>query len=244
MRIAIVDDENDWINIVEDMIFDFKAMYRNIDWDIFYSAEELLKDYTNHNADYNVLITDIELKNISGIELANTLRKLDPELSIFFLTSHDEYMRDCFKSQPVNFWSKPIDKRTFMNDMERVYNELTKEDSVFPIKEGATYYRVKYKDIFLFSNKGRKIVAHTKKRSYEFYGSFKEYLKIWEENGFIAVSRFDCVNTKHMSTLNGNSLTLDDQTEVNVSTSHVQKIKEKFFKIDCDNATEGINLMR
>ena len=33
--------------------------------------------------------------------------------------------------------------------------------------------------LIIFLNKGRKIIVHTEKKNYEFYGKLKDYLAVW-----------------------------------------------------------------
>ncbi len=54
----------------------------------FFSAEAALENLKEHHPD--VLLLDIDLPGISGIEAIPRLKKLQPELNIVMLTVHDE----------------------------------------------------------------------------------------------------------------------------------------------------------
>lgn len=96
-NIAICDDEKDCINWVENYLDAFRRKYKNIKWEVFYSAEELLDYYDRHGNTFDILITDIEMNQINGVELANTIRRRDKGIIIFFLTSYTEYALQCFE---------------------------------------------------------------------------------------------------------------------------------------------------
>ncbi|MCW8979848.1 MAG: response regulator transcription factor, partial [Altibacter sp.] len=54
----------------------------------FFSAEAALENLKEHHPD--VLLLDIDLPGISGLEAIPKIKKLQPELNIVMLTVHDE----------------------------------------------------------------------------------------------------------------------------------------------------------
>ena len=106
MKIAICDDENYWINHIEDHLVKFRETNKDIEWDVYYSGTDLLDIYEKSKNPYDVVIMDIELNDISGIKAAKTIRKADHSVILFFLTNYKEYVFDCFESAPMNFYRK------------------------------------------------------------------------------------------------------------------------------------------
>lgn len=66
MNIAICDDNNDYINTLENYIDDLKV--KNLEHDVFYSGEELLNEYKNNEANYDAIFMDMEMGELDGIE--------------------------------------------------------------------------------------------------------------------------------------------------------------------------------
>lgn len=58
----------------------------------------------------DILITDIKMPFISGIELAKQVRQSHPGIDIVFLTGYDdfEYTKQAIKYNAVDYWLKPI----------------------------------------------------------------------------------------------------------------------------------------
>ena len=73
MRIAICDDENIWINHIEEYIKKIKSIYNEIEYDVFISGESLLSHYNNEDI-YDIVILDIEMNGMSGIDTAMATR--------------------------------------------------------------------------------------------------------------------------------------------------------------------------
>ena len=50
LRIAVCDDENNWINELEKCLLRYNENNNRIDWEVFYSGEELLKYCAAHGS--------------------------------------------------------------------------------------------------------------------------------------------------------------------------------------------------
>lgn len=167
MKIAICDDENEWINHIEGHIDRLKKIYDDIECDVFYSGEDLLRCYKENGNIYDIAILDIELENITGIDLAKIMRAMDSELIIFFLTSHTEYVFESFKAEPLNFWVKPVSYETVKEDIQRAYTRIKKSEKYISIVEKRQRIRLKCKDIVFIENKDRKSWINTSSRVYK-----------------------------------------------------------------------------
>ena len=138
MRIAICDDENIWINHIEEYIKKIKSIYNEIEYDVFISGESLLSHYNNEDI-YDIVILDIEMNGMSGIDTSNAIRDKDPAVIIFFLTSYKEYVFECFRSSPMNFWVKPLKYEIFKEDIIRAHKSI--EQSYTYLKILDIYYK-------------------------------------------------------------------------------------------------------
>lgn len=65
-------------------------------------------------------LLDIELPDMQGIELAEELKKVKPELFIIFITGHREYSLDAFRLYAFDYILKPIDKERLKNTIRRI----------------------------------------------------------------------------------------------------------------------------
>lgn len=88
----------------------------------FGSGEELFSYLEEHTA--HLLFLDIELAGETGFAIAGRLRREYPELLLIFLTGHSSYAIDGYDFQPVNFLTKPINRRKLEQTMEEVRRRL------------------------------------------------------------------------------------------------------------------------
>lgn len=75
-----------------------------------FSNAEKLEAALEKQRMFDVLILDIRLERMTGMELAKKLRREDNRISIIFITGCEEYLREGYEVQPVHFLLKPIEK--------------------------------------------------------------------------------------------------------------------------------------
>ena len=82
MNIAICDDNREYVNILEQYIFNIQNS--DLSCDAFYSGEELVKTYSMGEGSYDVIFLDMEMDKLNGIETAKELRQEDKTVKIVF----------------------------------------------------------------------------------------------------------------------------------------------------------------
>ena len=107
MHIAIVDDLDSDRSMLEKILREYETV-NGLDLNIsqFDSGEALLRDYAKYR--YSLVILDIYMKGMSGLETANRLRETDDDLPILFLTTSGEFTLDAFSVFAVGYLKKPI----------------------------------------------------------------------------------------------------------------------------------------
>lgn len=229
MRIAICDDENIWINYIEEYIEKIKEIYKEIEYDVFTSGEELLSQYNDENL-YNVIILDIEMKELSGIDTANAIREKDPSIIIFFLTSHKEYVYECFRPSPMNFWEKPLKYEIFKEDIMRAYKRIEKSYTYLKIIDSRKRIRLKCNCIIYIENKERKSWIYTTNGVYKTNKLLSELIKQLDENTFVRVYKSFIINLNYVHIIGENELTLyDSNVKIPISRTYKRELIDKYI---------------
>jgi len=93
-------------------------------------AIEKYIDYNEkNNKSYDLIITDIEMPSMDGIELSKKIYKLNKEQKIVVLSAHDEshYLIDLLNLGIKGFLQKPFDKKKILSVLHSICEELDEE---------------------------------------------------------------------------------------------------------------------
>lgn len=102
------------------------------------SGEAFLCDYEKET-DFNLLLLDIEMKGISGVELAKYLRKEGNHGEILFLTSHTEFYGEGYEVDALHYLIKPVPDEKLWEVLDRAAHRLSAEPPFILINaEGQT----------------------------------------------------------------------------------------------------------
>jgi len=107
--------------------------------DACHSAEEGLRLYREHAPD--ILILDINLGGMSGIELASQIRQEDSKVRILISTAYTnkEFMLQAIELSLTRYLVKPITSDELVLALEKCWQELQVHDQVI-LGEGVSYF--------------------------------------------------------------------------------------------------------
>ncbi len=95
---------------------------------LFDSAKKVLEFALTSQVSFQLVLLDMEMPGVHGLELARRLKAIRPEIHIVFVTAYEEFARDAFDVEALDYLLKPIteehvarmlsryDKRTRSND--------------------------------------------------------------------------------------------------------------------------------
>lgn len=197
MRILICDDD---ILITEQLtkyiheFFSFKNL-KQPEIISFDSGEALLQD----TGVKDIVFLDIEMPGVSGIYTGKELKKINPNIIIFIITSFAEYLDEAMRFHVFRYLSKPIDKhRLFRNlkDALQLYNSSTVK---IPIETKSGVYSVSASDIVCVEAHGRKVIIHTTTEDFESIHTMQYWVEKLSMNCFFHTHRSYIVNFEHVT---------------------------------------------
>lgn len=114
LKICICDDDKLIHSSLKNSCY---KVYDNAQLEInsIFSAEELIHFYEQGDR-FDIIFLDIEMAAVTGIEAAEKIRALSPDVIIIFVSSHPNYVFDTFKVEPLHFLVKPFSEQEF-NDV-------------------------------------------------------------------------------------------------------------------------------
>lgn len=225
LKIAICDDSREDVEILESA-FD-KLQDYVLEYDIYFSADELLAYSKTNKEEYHMYILDINMPQKNGFDLAEEIRIKDRKALLVFLTSYVSNVMKAFEYFTFDFIEKPItvEKLRCVIDKAMEYLNLTKQDFVFNFRNNQ--FSVSYDEILYIAKKGRQAMIHTPSDSYKTNMTTKELWKQLDDQVFSHIHVSYIVNLQHIKAIQGNEVELDDGEHFVVARSRKKELKMK-----------------
>lgn len=226
-KAAICDDEVLMTDIIEYFI--------NISNDQFtttkmHSANELkiLMDKEK----FDVVFLDINMPEISGLEIADELRKLDYDFDIVFITSHSEYALESYKVSAMQYIIKPIDEEKIAEVLKQVAKSIDQRrehnylHGKLTIKSKGMMYNICFDDLIYFEKQDHNIKAFSKNnKPLLFRMSLKVLYTKLPRNIFINCHQGFIINIYNVESYDNFNLKMINSVMVPVSRKHRYDIR-------------------
>ena len=227
-RIAICDDEQSQIEYLTSVVSAWSKESGHIcEICTFPSAEAFLFAYEDNSA-YDILLLDVEMKNITGIELAKRIRKDNNRAEIIFITSHFEFVGEGYEVDALHYLIKPISADKLLQVLTKAAEKLSVEPpSVVITCEGQTV-KLYESDILYVESFLHYIVIHTQNNEYK----IKESISVFEEelsDDFYRIHRSYIASLKHITRISRTSVNIG-KIELPLSRGKYDDINREFIK--------------
>lgn len=200
MQIAIVEDNASEAEILEKYLNRFaKESETEINCTRFSDGAEFLDGY-RHN--WDLVLLDIEMPRISGMETARKIRETDKDVVIIFVTQMAQYAIEGYSVNALDYILKPVNYGMFAMKMRRVVHELeTKQTDFVLLQKKAEVYKLPLKNIQYIVVYGHTIIYHTLEEDISITGSrtIKQTETELSDKGFVRCHQCFLVNLYHVS---------------------------------------------
>ncbi len=122
-NIAIIEDEEAMSNQLVSYFAKFGKDYNeSFSFAIFNNAETFLKNYKK---EYSVVLMDINLPGMNGMECVKKLREIDDTVLVVFVTNLSQFAVDGYEVKAFDFVVKPISYYNFSLKLKRALSHLS-----------------------------------------------------------------------------------------------------------------------
>lgn len=230
LNIAICDDDIRLTSQMEGLVNQIANNYSiDKEVEIFWDGQELVR-FIKDGLRFDIIFLDIEMTKMNGISTAKEIRKIDSNVFIVYVTSHENYMKESFDVRPYRFLVKPVSVQEFTKCFLQAFKELTWEDYYFRYRYQKMNYKIAVKDILYFESQKRKVKIVTLYGSYETYGKLSEVQKYMDQGKviFFRVHQSYLVNYMHIKKLAYSYIVMDDGQEVPISEDRRKSIAKQY----------------
>ena len=228
-KVAVCDDEQ---IVRSDLISKIRAINPELEITEFDSSAE----FAEKGGDYDIVFLDIEMPQLSGMEVASRIREKNEDNLIIFLTSHTEFMPDAFKVKAFRFLNKPVNPESLDEAVSCAEKELLKNGRVI-VKDHSSVTIIKYNDIVCIEAFGDGTYIHTKNDVLCSSMPFKNWLEQLGEVHFFQVHRSYAVALKYIRNIDKTEVEMNYlKRPVPVSRRKFTELKTAFYNYIMKNA--------
>ncbi|MDF2472887.1 MAG: Response regulator of the LytR/AlgR family [Lachnospiraceae bacterium] len=226
VKIAICDDERIFI---EELSRQLEILFVNESIDIqiksYQSGRKLLSD--SNDLDFDILFLDIDMPEITGIDIAEQIRRKNQFVHIIFITSHEDLVYQSIQYRPFRFIRKCYAREELPEAVTALKRKICNENNLFSIKFNGTESSIRYADISYIESYRHDIFVHTTKETYRIKGNLGNLEKQCENYGFIRVHSGYLVNYRYIFSIDKSKVRLINEEEIPLSRHRTATVKQK-----------------
>lgn len=229
-KIAICDDCEADRQYIAGLVQEWAAKTGHIAGIAFFSsAENFLFHYEDEN-DYDILLLDIEMGEMDGVQLAKKLRKTNQTMQIVFITGFPDFMAEGYEVAALHYLMKPVQTEKLFTVLGRAVYNLAKQEKCLRITFDRQTEFVALRSITYIEAQRQYVVIHTDTREYRMKASLTDTKKELDDY-FFQCQRSFLVNLCHVWRIHGDFVELKNGTQVPISRGMAQKIGKEMIRL-------------
>lgn len=231
MHIAICDDNIDELTRIVTLLENFsRERDGSITYESFNSAIELLE--TMKERQFDLLLMDILMPGLTGMDAAKEIRRTDSEIPIIFLTSSREYAVESYRVGAEDYIMKPVSKDEVFAAISKQLVRFRQEDSYLTLKTGQGIIKLPFSNIVYIEVINRSLhFILTNGDVREAYGYLTDYEDILLSNPhFYKPHRSYILNLRYVTELDKNGFITTLGNNVPVARDTYPKAKAAYMK--------------
>ncbi|MFS0840599.1 LytR/AlgR family response regulator transcription factor [Paenibacillus sp. 1P03SA] len=237
-RVAICDDVEEQRDHAKNILITL-SVKTNIEFEmsLFGSGEELISYYERGETPFHILILDVEMGGMNGIQTAAKIRgmnRLDEQ--IIFLTSYPEYMVESFDVITFQYLIKPVAPSVLEEKIIKLCQYFQALDKKFMIIKCA-YEEVVIKYDDLISIEAAKSLTIKSKlhfttvnQTYESKGIISDYALALKDHKFLQIHRSIIINLHHVRKFAAGVVLMSNGSELPIGRSKIKEVKDVYTK--------------
>ncbi|MDR0914800.1 MAG: LytTR family DNA-binding domain-containing protein [Oscillospiraceae bacterium] len=232
MRIAVCDDEKKCTDIILNYIDEYDKKGADVDFEIitFSSGTDLLNAYKKGES-FDVLFLDVEMPDISGIEVGTRVRKFDKNVIMVFITGYYAYISSSMQLGIFQYLLKPVQQEFFNEELDRIIKTYLQNTSTFQIRYKGNVVFKKIQDIiYIETYKHQYLNAKTADGDYQYVGKIKDEEKKLAGRGFVRCHQSYLLNMHYIQNYMPNCFQLTNGEEIPISKNCKPLALESFNK--------------
>lgn len=226
-RVGICDDSTEDADFVERIVTSWAKQNQ---WEItverFPSAEAFLFCYAQ-DKEWDILLLDIEMGKMDGVELAKQIRQDNSGVQMVFITGFADYMAQGYEVSALHYLMKPVAQDKLFAVLDKAAQNRKKTEKVLLLPVDAEMIRLRMSETCFVEAQAHSVRIATRNGMLEVRRSISELERELDQS-FVRCHRSYLVNLKYLAKLCKNEVVLDDGTVLPLSRGAAAAVHKAF----------------
>lgn len=198
IRIGIIEDDPASAQLIVDYLKRYQSEFnQEFTVSLFDDGETLVERY---KPTYDILLMDIEMARMNGLQAAKKIRERDESVVIVFITAAPQYAISGYEVQALSYVLKPVPWFAFSQELKRSIDAVRRRnDDSMLVETGTNQMRVLLSDILYIESIRHTIIIHTFDGKLSITGTLKELETRLAEHDFFRSNSCYLVNLRHVT---------------------------------------------
>lgn len=183
---------------------------------------------------FDVILLDIMMPGVNGMEMAEELRTFDSHTAIIFITTMAQYAIAGYGVEACDFLLKPVAYERFSRAMDKAMQIVRRKTApVITIRTHTKLISLELESVSYIEVIGHSIRFHTKDGEVETKGTLKDLLEKLEDYGFSRANNYALVNLSFVRSIDNDTVLLKNG-EIELSRRRKSAFIEDYLKYTGD----------
>lgn len=197
-RIAVVDDQPDMRQQLCSMIDQYSRENNcMLEVTAFSDGAQVI---TNYRKGFDIIFLDIEMPELGGMDAAERIRTVDPDVVLVFVTNMAQYAIRGYEVDALDFVLKPVSYYQFSTKLERALQRIQRRrGGQIALQVGGGVQLLNTDDILYLETRDRLLHYHTAADTWSVRGSLQKAEKELAPYHFARCNQCYLVNLRHVT---------------------------------------------
>lgn len=229
LKIAICDDTPAFLNETLEVTRQWPNRPDAMSLFPFSDADALIEAHKTEH--FDIILLDVVMPMLSGIEAASEMRRDDRSVKIVFLSVSPEFAVDSYTVKADNYLLKPVESQRLYACLDEIMLELSESAKSITVKSASAVHRIKLQDVEFLEAQGKQVLFRLS-GGQSVYGT--EPLYTYEKNmlledGFFKCHRSYLVNIHRIKTYTSKEITMYSNYRLPISRGCQKEFEEVYF---------------
>lgn len=194
----------------------------------FTSAQQLEAVLREQPNPFDLLLLDIQMEGMTGMELARSLRRHGDRVSIVFVTGCEDYLPQGYSVQPIQFLLKPVSREALAQALHTDL-ELNHKPKTVVLRIGGKTVRLPLVEIRYIESYNHRILVHQAEAERTYLLSLTDFEKQLPPGQFCRCHNSYLVNMAYVEEIGRTQLSLRGGVRLPVGRAYYKSLQSAFI---------------